>query len=1182
MKHGKESRLAGLPFYDLRGAWPAGKEHRRGAALILTLLITAMLTMMVIAFFTTMQIEQRAAHSYADAQRAKMVAQGAVSHGIELLRSNIPEPALISESAENAPGENWAINPGRLTVVRSPGGETVVPLHTGGADRSPNETNDPDVYSVDLNEPLPGRDAPSICVSVDSNGSPQLDAPTPSMRVKWVPVMRDPELVASEENPISARYAFWMDDESSKINFNVALGKPARHQADPAGFWEQYNMGLMTPLFTSGQGDVEFNDKSEDREWALGQPRSVNLDVLFENRGDLVADQLLAHAWLRGFSRYPEAILDFVNLDEEKRHEWYVGNRFNLTFYSRSPEFNTFGRPRLFTTHTPLSLEAGPLYQLPFVYNGPEAPDPDYNIEGVLHLNSLLGSMGFTSGVQDENNKRVLAGNVVNRAQFEMLMRYMSRKWPGYDVSFVDKYGERECYQMALSMILMARLATTTVSNKGTNRGTNFSRDWALRTSSTIYSPSNGTRRFAQPERHYWQIEVDDGTPEIVPMLPQSPGPHITEVLLTFQAVADKSGKKKIRFRYQVEYYMPEFGPELFLKYFPVKVDYFGIEPVGPSPPGMPVSYELGPTDSEEVEKPNRNGDHNWNYNPTRPKPDPKKGRLVDKLSLGSLRVSPGNNIRIVSRSSTKYNKGKYKPTERRVVSSPWRFLGKNMNFLPHVRDKERTEDGKKEDEDKPLLIASTFGSIQLDVKWRLGMGISSDASRAIQMIPMGETDAPEHVLEASFELDTRFSGGPQTVSWQINDPRLSWNKDSWVVDTEDGGTPGAINSVAGGTFEPEEDSSEKSKYRYFQRGPGRVQSSESGAQFSLNRPDEYNSRSRVTSKGYWSMLHTGIQGNPVENQPPTPWRTLDLGGGNSNQGADPPDYLLLDLLGATYPMQHDQWKINSTLPDEFSTVSFMNSTAGQINLNSKIYPDDSPYFQPPRRTKPLEAVFRHLRTDSEIEGLVEQVGDHQQSSPFLYIGELSEVDGYLRDPSATQFENEELLRNMAGCLTTKSNTFGLWGASQVVKKIRGHSAWGKFEDGDQVLAEKRFFALIERYVWPGNDNIPGNGHVDMMGVWDRIAEQAAPIPFDGSTTDTLYQLPGSPPMKKIGETKRLQLDRNGTYPWYDGPQEVEMDRYVTKALGKVKWQHSSLDEAYNPPQPVIKYRVVYFKYLDE
>ncbi|NRB73704.1 MAG: hypothetical protein HRU46_05055, partial [Verrucomicrobiales bacterium] len=94
-----------------------GPNRQKGAALILTLIFVALLTAMVVAFYATMRIEQRASHAFANTQRAKMVAQGAVSHSIELLRANIPDPALISESAEVAPGEVWITNPGRLMVV---------------------------------------------------------------------------------------------------------------------------------------------------------------------------------------------------------------------------------------------------------------------------------------------------------------------------------------------------------------------------------------------------------------------------------------------------------------------------------------------------------------------------------------------------------------------------------------------------------------------------------------------------------------------------------------------------------------------------------------------------------------------------------------------------------------------------------------------------------------------------------------------------------------------------------------------------------------------------------------------------------------------------------------------------------------------------------------------------------
>ncbi|MCB1230527.1 MAG: hypothetical protein KDN19_09690 [Verrucomicrobiae bacterium] len=1147
-------------------------QKRKGAALILTLIVVSMLTILVMAYFVTMRVEMQAAHAYADAQRAKMVAQGAVAHGISLLRENIPDPAPISDSAGTARALNWAVNPGRLTVFDNRGKVRHIDLHTGRAEVDPEQTRDPDVFSADLNEPLPGKAYPAIAMALDRNGRPDPGADIPPMRVKWVPMLRDPSEAPSEENPITGRYAFWMDDESAKINFNVALGKPSRSVVDPQHFWEQYDLGMMTPLFTQGRGDVEYNATSQDREWALGKLRSINLDVLMDHPNDLDRDGLLGHAWLRGFSRYPEAILDFVNLDERERLDWYHGNKFNLTFYSRGPEFNAFGRSRLFTTNIPLSLEAGPLYQLPFVYNGPGVPETDYQIEGVLHLHSLMGSLGFTHGINDGKEKgSVHAANLVNRAQFEMLKRYFGRRWPGYgNASFIDKYGEKECYQMALSLLTMARMATTTMASGG--RG--GSSDWALRSTSVIYSPYSKERPGATPERHYWQVELEkpdkDGE-TVIPMLPQVPGPHITEVRLMFRSERPRSGKhlpteRWIGLRYEVEYYMHGIGPVLFLNDFPAKVDYLSMEIQGGGDK-MPAFYELGPPDPDAGKK---RPDRNWNYNKTKKLPDPTPDdpehlkTVVDRRSLGSLRLNAGSNVRIGP-----FENPSKDILNRKMVGSPWRYLGKQSRWLANP------EDPKPVADDEPVIVdLAENPNLTIKVKWRLGMGIRQDGGRPRQMIPIGETT--DDVLEATFDVNVA-SGEKEIVSWQINDPRLSWDRDQWIIDTEDEGTPGAINTIKGRELEPKEESSEKSKFRYIQRGGGNVRDPKKsrGRTFPVNRPDEYNSRSRISSKGYWSMLHTGIQNLK-------PWRTLDLGGGNSNV-SDPPDWLLLDLLGATYPMQHDQWRINSTLPDEFSTISFMNSTAGQINLNSRIYPDSNAWFRPPERRKPLEAVFKHLRSQADLETLLDGIEDYQNSRFFGYVGELAEVGGYRRaQTDATQFEDEELLRNMAGCLTTKSNTFGMWGVAQVLKKAKGHDKWGEFEDGDSVRGEKRFYAVIERYLWPGKDGLPGNAHVNHQGIWDRLAQQEQDTAgWSGETTDTLYQLPGSPPMHKGGGT-RLALDLKGTYPWYDGPQPVEMDKYVSHTLGKVKWTSSSLEDAYNPPQPVVKYRVVYFKYLDE
>src|SRR6478735_5866611 len=74
------------------------KRATRGVALVMTLITLSILIILLLGFLSTMTIERRAAGAYEDTQRAKLVAQGAVSHAIDLLRTNIPEPARLSES----------------------------------------------------------------------------------------------------------------------------------------------------------------------------------------------------------------------------------------------------------------------------------------------------------------------------------------------------------------------------------------------------------------------------------------------------------------------------------------------------------------------------------------------------------------------------------------------------------------------------------------------------------------------------------------------------------------------------------------------------------------------------------------------------------------------------------------------------------------------------------------------------------------------------------------------------------------------------------------------------------------------------------------------------------------------------------------------------------------------------
>jgi hypothetical protein len=605
-----------------------------------------------------------------------------------------------------------------------------------------------------------------------------------------------------------------------------------------------------------------------------------------------------------------------------------------------------------------------------------------------------------------------------------------------------------------------------------------------------------------------------------------------------------------IQYAYAVKYHMHPGGPVVDLSQFPTRMDYFDVNGSGG---GATVAQQFGPTDGRQ---PQAGEITNWN----------------DPNTLQLLQVGPPANTALGPTGATYPN---FTPKNDIWMQSNWETIGQKKAAVP-------TGSGASW---LPLVFdaGAKNPTVNLTIRFRPGMGIAGAPARPRQMIPLGLQQ--KDTLQASFSVDLLDDlNDVKSYYWQIDDPRLSWDVTQWQGPTA--GLPPAPNGS-----NTDESIAVRSKFRYFERAPA----GNNLANYAVDRPDEYDTASRVSSPGYWSLVHTGMQPNNSNgnSQTDAPWQTMNLGpdsnSGSTSTQASPPDWLLLDLLGATYPMVGDQFSINNShLPDCYSTISYMNSTAGQVNLNSQIYPQNS-WFQPPARILPLQAVFKNLfDTDSDLEQFLNNLNGYQTLHKFFgYVGELANVPGFVpatklpgMGGTSTQWDQESLLRNMAGCLTTKSNTFGVWGVAQVVQKLKTNTTYGSFENGDSIVAEKRFYALVERYVWPGLDGVPGNGHVNnSSGFWDRLAVPANTNP---GVTDTLFQLPGSPPLTSNQSSERMTLNTSGTYPWFDGPETVTMDQYSQAALGNVKYQQSTLENAYNPPEAVIKYRVVYFKYLDE
>jgi hypothetical protein len=304
---------------------------------------------------------------------------------------------------------------------------------------------------------------------------------------------------------------------------------------------------------------------------------------------------------------------------------------------------------------------------------------------------------------------------------------------------------------------------------------------------------------------------------------------------------------------------------------------------------------------------------------------------------------------------------------------------------------------------------------------------------------------------------------------------------------------------------------------------------------------------------GFFSFVPTGMQRN-------LPGQTLKL---QPSASADElPDWLLLDLLSPSV-LQTGQAKLSPG-----------GATLGKTNLNTKIYPQGGE-FAPPNRTLPLQALLENLPNADLLRANIlnnTRAGqDFGAPGAFDYVGEICEIVG-VADQGSDDYTKESLIRNLASAITTQSNTFTVWGVAQTIKKQKDNTQPGVYQRGDSITGEKRFVAVVERYVWPGVDGLAGNAQTNANGSYNKLSV---------ATSGTAVTRPGKQPNMTGG--------MSGKWEELDGPDTPTYPP-ATGANGAVDWvkkaassyTQSSLDTAYNPVRAVMKYKVLQFKYLDD
>ena len=1091
-------------------------EDERGVALVLTLAILVIATILVVGFVSSMRTERQAATSMANNAGAAIIAKSAIDHAISILDYNIPQPRRPEPSPtplqyvdytrfggtaiSDVSAVNWVTQPGMLTTIARhifTNSDTVrqVPLSS-----NPDPAYSSTVDDANINPPL-------------LNGSANVfTQQNQDMRVAWIPVIKDPTVAANLTNQIAGRYGFWIDDESTKVNINTAYGKTSA-----------MNFTQLTP------GTIQVNAAT----YPLGHPSSVNLDLL----GSLNRSSLATAIGIKGGLPAIDEIKAFVTGNPD---DFFNTNKFNLTAYGRAPEFNVFGKSKLYFMRRATGQLGYPIFQFFRDRDAPNYFPSDENATGADRLAAYYTAAGIASYFNRSDWPGTPGDPSIPNEGLSFVKKWDRNSSGGsYPGLGVGDMGKREADQVAWNLLSFGSFAAG-----------DFNGIPITQTSGQYYQLANA---MTSADPGFVSINKPNNDAVIGPlsrkaMLPAYPVPLINEACLNIapESYTNKDGSQHYRLHVSLT-------TELWL------------------PPGYPpFNFDQAKTTV---------GLTYLYHHVTQAVPGSANSTQEDSKYVDNGLAAPNDN-----------GIKKFWASNGTGVMNPGQYLQLTTILPFYIRNGGGFSNGSIGSED-----FATSGTISVQFKMRLYAltqqknGASYGTKRTYQLIPVWDTHDPRTsappttlnpppppvpapkptppltvpgedlnaYIEFQFTLDpSSFSSGQLiTRSLEIADPRMgglarTWQQAPHFTDptAQSADTLGRINNA---TTAANYDTRKLAFVDLTQPGP------------SSNHP----------STGFLSVIPTGMQrgiaGSSPRFQPSGPSPIL-------------PDWLLLDLIAPN---------VTAT---NLGQMSYMNGTAGKVNVNAQIAPNGG-RFALPARFVPLQALVQNMQSASTVIGATPPIApsalvnaitqntlapvggtNYGATSVYDYDGEICEIAGVSDvdangNPAGTDWDKESIIRNLASSITTKSNVFSVWGVAQTVKKNPANNnptRQGVFETrsngataDDIVTGEKRFEAVIERYVWSGIDASPGNGHVSGSGgTYDKLST--------GQTS------PGYAPPYAGGSWELIDGPDTPTYPVSTNPDPwvVSAPNYVT----------SSLDLANNPVSPLMKYRVIFFKYLNE
>lgn len=261
--------------------------RQRASALVITLALLVLITILVVGFLARTQLDVISSRSHLQGVEAQTYTQMATD-------------MAAAKICTVMGGSNhfWATGSGRIYASGSAASVVPVDLSSGSA-----PTNVSDDGGIDINP----------CAFSTNSPAPRVVVPEgTAMCLRWIYLRQDGSMDTNfppplnSANPVIGRFAYWVDDESTKININTAWTRSGN---------------------TNG----------------IAHPSMVNLEsFLTATDADAVRDFRTANHYFHGV---PEIQTVNADLDAAVRT-----NRFSMTCYNMSAQNNIFGESKILLT----------------------------------------------------------------------------------------------------------------------------------------------------------------------------------------------------------------------------------------------------------------------------------------------------------------------------------------------------------------------------------------------------------------------------------------------------------------------------------------------------------------------------------------------------------------------------------------------------------------------------------------------------------------------------------------------------------------------------------------------------------------------------------------------------------------------------------------------------------------